>query len=34
MTGIVDVVRRSNDAFNRGDLDALIAVSDNLRAAG
>jgi ketosteroid isomerase-like protein len=25
---IVDVVRRSNDAFNRGDLDGVIALSD------
>jgi ketosteroid isomerase-like protein len=28
MSGIVDVVRRSNDAFNRGDLDGVIALSD------
>jgi ketosteroid isomerase-like protein len=25
---IVDVVRRSNDAFNRGDVEAVIALSD------
>jgi uncharacterized protein len=28
MSEIVDVVRRSNDAFNRGDLDGVIALSD------
>ena len=28
MSAIVDVVRRSNDAFNRGDVEAVIALSD------
>ncbi len=28
MSEIVDVVRRSNDAFNRRDVEAMIAVSD------
>ena len=28
MSEIVDVVRRSNDAFNRRDVEAMIALSD------
>jgi ketosteroid isomerase-like protein len=28
MSEIVDVVRRSNDAFNRGDIEGVLACSD------
>ncbi len=28
MSGIVDVVRQSNDAFNRGDIEGVVALSD------
>jgi len=28
VSGIVDVVRRSNDAFNRRDIDGVVALSD------
>jgi ketosteroid isomerase-like protein len=28
MSEIVDVVRRSNEAFNRGDLEGMLALSD------
>ena len=39
MSGIVEIVRRSNDAFNREDIEGVVALSDQdqseaLEAAG